>query len=119
MPIPSAQKTAIEEVINKLKSVTQGGRYKRSLIDAFLELPDREEYPDYYKVIPEPRCITDIQQKLAQDQYENCLTAFEDLALVFLNALYYNEDDSQIAADADKLKVLCDLSNKSLAARGY
>jgi chromatin structure-remodeling complex subunit RSC1/2 len=105
MPISTVQKTAIEEVIGKLKTVTQGGRYKRSLIDVFLELPDKEEYPDYYKVIPQPRCLNQIGDKLAKDEYESCLTAFDDLSLVFLNALFYNEDDSQIAMDADKLRV--------------
>lgn len=104
MPISPAQKTAIEEVINKLKSVTQGGRYKRSLIDAFLDLPDRESYPDYYGVIPLPRCINTVSQNLAKDEYDNCLATFDDLSLVFLNALYYNEEDSQIAMDAEKLK---------------
>jgi hypothetical protein len=105
MPVPQSQKTAIEEVITALLNVTQGGRYKRRLTDNFLDLPNKDDYPDYYKVIPKPRCISGIQQTLEKDEYDNCLAAFDDLHLVFLNALYYNEDDSQIAVDADKLRV--------------
>lgn len=35
------------------------------------------------------------------------MDAYTDLALVFWNAIYYNEVDSQIATDAKQLKVSC------------
>lgn len=42
---------------------------------------------------------------MAHNKYKNPLDVFEDLNLVFLNALHYNEDASQIAKDASTLKV--------------
>jgi chromatin structure-remodeling complex subunit RSC1/2 len=33
------------------------------------------------------------------------MDAYTDLSLVFWNALYYNEETSQIASDAETLKV--------------
>lgn len=105
MAISSVQKAAIEEVFEAILKVTQGGRYKRRLADIFLELPVKEEYADYYEVIPQPRCLNGVRAKLREDGYENCLAVLKDLNLVFLNALHYNEDGSQVSQDAEKLIV--------------
>lgn len=108
MAISPIQKAAIEEIFDALKNITQGGRYKRHLTDAFLELPDKEEWADYYEIIPQPRSLNIVHAKLQAENYDNCLAAYADLALVFLNALHYNEEGSQIAQDAEKLRVcLC------------
>ena len=61
--------------------------------------------PSLPQVIPQPRCINGIKANLAQNKYKNPLDVYEDLNLVFLNALHYNEDASQIAKDATTLKV--------------
>ena len=105
MAISPIQKAAIEDIFDALMNITQGGRYKRHLTDAFLELPDKEEWADYYEIIPQPRSINIVRAKLNAENYENCLAAYADLALVFLNALHYNEEGSQIAQDAEKLRV--------------
>ncbi|EJD04577.1 uncharacterized protein FOMMEDRAFT_167736 [Fomitiporia mediterranea MF3/22] len=107
MPINDAQKKAIEEVISAITSTAAGSRGKRKLADMFLELPDRDAWPEYYEVIPEPRCIDGVKFKLGRTDkkgYDKALDVYEDLALVFLNALYYNEEGSQIAKDASLLK---------------
>lgn len=57
------------------------------------------------KVIPEPRSLNGISEKLRANKYKDALQVYEDLTLVFLNALYYNEPTSQIAKDAQTLKV--------------
>ncbi|CAK5268793.1 unnamed protein product [Mycena citricolor] len=72
----------------------------------FMDLVDREDWAEYYEVIPEPRCLRDIAASLEKNRYKDALTVYTDLSLVFLNALFYNEPDSQIAADAQKLKAL-------------
>ncbi len=56
-------------------------------------------------MIPQPRCINGVKANLSQNKYKNALDAFQDLNLVFLNALYYNQEGSQIAKDAATLKV--------------
>ncbi|KAH9850627.1 hypothetical protein C2E23DRAFT_904961 [Lenzites betulinus] len=107
MPLGAAQKTAIEEVVRALTSATSR-RAKRRLADMFLDLVDRESWPEYYEVIPQPRCINGVKSTLAQNKYRDALDAFRDLQLVFLNALYYNEPGSQIAKDATTLKGILD-----------
>ncbi|OJT08505.1 Chromatin structure-remodeling complex subunit rsc1 [Trametes pubescens] len=76
MPVSAAQKTAIEEVVRALTSATSR-RVKRRLADMFMELVDKDSWPEYYEA---------------------------HIQLVFLNALYYNEPGSQIAKDATTLK---------------
>ena len=46
-----------------------------------------------------------MKSSLAKSRYKDALQVYEDLNLVFLNALFYNEDGSQIAKDAKTLKV--------------
>jgi chromatin structure-remodeling complex subunit RSC1/2 len=104
MGITAAQKKAIEEVLTALTSLT-GSPRKRQLAGMFLDLVDRVDWPEYYEVIPEPRCLNGIQTMLEKNKYKDPLDAYTDLSLVFLNALFYNEPDSQIAMDAQTLKV--------------
>lgn len=50
MPITSAQKAAIEEIIDVLVSTTPA-RGKRQLSGMFMELVDRAGWPEYYEVL--------------------------------------------------------------------
>ncbi|KAF7971438.1 hypothetical protein HWV62_21208 [Athelia sp. TMB] len=103
MTIQAAQKQAIEEIINVLVN-TSPPRGKRHLSAMFMDLVDRSEYPEYYEVIPEPRCLNDIRASVEKGRYKDALSAYTDLSLVFWNAMFYNEPDSQIAMDASTLK---------------
>jgi len=57
------------------------------------------------QVIPEPRCINNIKGGLEKGRYKEPSDVYTDLSLVFWNALFYNEPGSQIALDAETLKV--------------
>ncbi|KAI0932780.1 hypothetical protein AcV5_004095 [Taiwanofungus camphoratus] len=103
MPITTTQKNEIEAVIKTLLNATSP-RIKRRLVDMFLELPDKASWPEYYQVIPEPRCINGVKMDLERNKYKDPSDVYTDLSLVFLNALYYNEEGSQIAKDATSLK---------------
>ncbi|KAG2066762.1 hypothetical protein BDR04DRAFT_1106215 [Suillus decipiens] len=105
MTISAAQKTAIEEVIEIIVATTPA-RGKRQLSQLFMDLVDRSEWPEYYEVIPEPRCINTIKSNVERNRYKDPLNAYTDLSLVFWNALFYNEPDSQIATDAQTLKTV-------------
>lgn len=48
MPVSAAQKTAIEEVVRALTSATSR-RVKRRLADMFMELVDKDSWPEYYE----------------------------------------------------------------------
>ncbi|KAJ7088356.1 hypothetical protein B0H15DRAFT_289076 [Mycena belliarum] len=105
MAITPSQKQAIEEVLRSITSAI-GAPRKRQLAGMFLELVDRHTWPEYYQVIPEPRCLNGIQAMLEKNRYKDPLDAYTDLSLVFLNALFYNEPESQISLDAQTLKSL-------------
>jgi len=57
------------------------------------------------QLIPEPRCLNNIRSGVEKNRYKEPTDAYTDLSLVFWNALFYNESDSQIALDAETLKV--------------
>ena len=50
MTISADIKKAVEGLIEELCAVPAPGRGRRKLVEMFLDLPDREEWPDYYKV---------------------------------------------------------------------
>lgn len=71
----------------------------------------------FVQVIPEPRCINNVKAGLEKGRYKETSDVYTDLSLVFWNALFYNEPGSQIALDAETLKVrgaicFCDLRKK-------
>uniref|UniRef100_A0A8H7Y6I3 Uncharacterized protein n=1 Tax=Psilocybe cubensis TaxID=181762 RepID=A0A8H7Y6I3_PSICU len=103
MPVTPAQKAAIEEVISAILAA-QAPRGRRQLAAMFMDLVDRGSWPQYYEVIPEPRCLKNIQSGVAKGRYKEATDVYTDLSLVFWNALFYNESDSQIALDAQTLK---------------
>lgn len=59
MPLPPQVQQALESVIGSIYNLqtSAGGGYKRYYSAIFRDLPDRYEYPDYYVVIKEPRCL--------------------------------------------------------------
>lgn len=53
MAVTDAQKAAVEQVIQAIKSVSSP-RKKRVLADLFLELVDKDTWADYYQVSSTP-----------------------------------------------------------------
>ena len=49
--------------------------------------------------------MKNIQASVEKGRYREASDVYTDLSLVFWNALFYNEPDSQIALDAGFLKV--------------
>ena len=71
--------------------------------DMFLELPSRDEYPDYYQFIQRPICFRDIERKLDMKEYINPHALVSDIRLMLSNAQFYNEENSQVWNDAQAL----------------
>ncbi|KAF5379930.1 hypothetical protein D9757_007239 [Collybiopsis confluens] len=84
------------------------GRGRRRVLSAmFLTLLDRNDWAEYYELIPNPRALHPIRDMLAEDKYTDALEVFTDLSLVFWNAIFYNEKDRHVSTkDAAVLKDL-------------
>ncbi|KAF8846080.1 Bromodomain-containing protein [Paxillus ammoniavirescens] len=76
---------------------------------AFMRLPSKRHYPDYYDIIPQPMCLDDIKKKIDEDGYPLLDEVRQDFELCFTNAKRYNMKDSPIWLDA---KFLLKLANK-------
>ena len=70
----------------------------------FVELPSREDYPDYYATIKHPICFDDVDKKLAAGKYRRLASVRDDLTLVFTNAKKYNQTGSLIYEAAKVLQ---------------
>ncbi|KAF9007885.1 hypothetical protein BDQ17DRAFT_1455107 [Cyathus striatus] len=114
MPVTPAQKSAVEEVISALLAA-HAPRGKRLLCSMFMDLVDRKEWPEYYEIIPEPRCLNNIRDGVEKGRYREASDVYTDLSLVFWNAIFYNETGSQIVNDAESLKKVLEAEWKKRA----
>ncbi|KAK9727973.1 hypothetical protein K7432_001425 [Basidiobolus ranarum] len=88
----------------------------RFCADMFIELPSREEYPEYYEVTEKPMAFSIIQRRIKKGY--NSFEAFDrDVRLVFDNALSFNEKRSQVYKDAKVLLKLYNVTKKDLSKR--
>lgn len=83
----------------------EGGQATRGLIDPFLKLVPKKEWPDYYVLIPDPICMDMIEKRINKKEYQSLREYKEDIHLLCQNARTYNEDGSMLYQDADKIEV--------------
>ncbi|KAF2854152.1 hypothetical protein T440DRAFT_552047 [Plenodomus tracheiphilus IPT5] len=76
----------------------------RGIIDPFLDLPDKWDYPDYYQLIKTPICMKQIQKKINKKEYQNLRQFRQDLGQLCKNCRLYNEDTSLLFADANLIE---------------
>ncbi|KAF1768252.1 hypothetical protein GCK72_000064 [Caenorhabditis remanei] len=84
-----------------------------TLADNFLELPSKEQYPDYYDEIKQPVSIFMINKRLKNGQYD-FKTLVADLMTMYSNAFEYNLESSEVCVAAQKLKTLTIATCKQL-----
>jgi ATP-dependent helicase STH1/SNF2 len=77
----------------------------RDIIGIFIELPDRQDYPDYYVIIKDPICMNQIEKKISKKEYQNIRTFLKDIRLLCDNCRTYNEDGSVLYRDANLIEV--------------
>jgi ATP-dependent helicase STH1/SNF2 len=77
----------------------------RGIIDPFVELPPRNDYPDYYQLIKQPICMKQIETKINKKQYQNLKQFRQDVGLLCANCRQYNEDGSVLYNDANIIEV--------------
>ena len=77
----------------------------RGIIDPFIKLPPKNDYPDYYQLIKNPICMDQIQKKINKKQYQNLKEFRNDVGLLCNNCRQYNEDGSILFKDANLIEV--------------
>jgi len=94
------------KLINTTKSVIalKDPATKRRLSDIFMEKPDANVYPDYYKIIDRPIAINDILRKCRGHLYVSLPEFWEDWKILIVNAKKFNGEGSWVANDADALQ---------------
>ncbi|ORZ34953.1 hypothetical protein BCR44DRAFT_260974 [Catenaria anguillulae PL171] len=116
---PTGQLTDHQIMLNLLNRIAQAkDQSGRSIAEVFHTLPSAKEYPDYYEAIPRPVSLTEIHSRLQNavtaannptTAANNPLAAYtvpefrNDVIRMFANAMYYNEESSQIYTDAAQL----------------
>ncbi|KAJ1921444.1 hypothetical protein IWQ60_006770 [Tieghemiomyces parasiticus] len=75
----------------------------RLLSKIFQDLPDEEEYPDYYAAIKQPTSLNMVREKIDDRAYSTAAEFCADIERVFTNALFYNEKSSLVYTDAEFL----------------
>ncbi|EME44106.1 hypothetical protein DOTSEDRAFT_71790 [Dothistroma septosporum NZE10] len=73
---------------------------------AFLELPPRDELPDYYQQIKLPVALDIIEDKLNRNAYPTVTTLESDLKRMIQNAKDYNLPKSEVYEDAERIRKL-------------
>lgn len=77
----------------------------RGIIDPFLELPPKSDYPDYYQLIANPISMEQIVKKINQKKYQSLRQFRDDVLLMCNNCRKYNEDGSILFKDANLIEV--------------
>ena len=118
--LSTSERTKLQKVLNNvyqhlmdLEEVIPGepmdddddGPPTRGIIDPFIKLVPRSQYPDYYIIITNPIAMENIQKKINRQDYQNLRDFREDIRLLCNNARTYNEDKSQLYIDANDIEV--------------
>ncbi len=77
---------------------------KAMLSSHFMQLPSREELPDYYEKVKEPLDFNMVKQRVESNSYTSESDMVADCNKVLHNAITYYSDSSQLHKDAVKLQ---------------
>jgi len=76
----------------------------RNVAIHFIDLPSREEYPDYYQQTAMPLSLNMVELRLQKREYENMEQLEADLKRMVQNAKDYNHNRSPIFEDAERIR---------------
>ena len=83
-----------------------------------MTLPDRIDYSDYYQLIKKPIALDMILHRIKSPFYTNLDDFASDFRLMFTNAKTYNEEGSQVYADAQALSDVFESTLETLCPNG-
>ncbi|GAA5966595.1 hypothetical protein JCM3765_005668 [Sporobolomyces pararoseus] len=82
------------------KSEPTSGRFYS---EVFKSLPDKRSWPEYYQFIQNPISLDNVLTKINSRKYRNVTEFKQDVERSFQNALFFNEEGSQIWQDAQTM----------------
>ena len=95
----------LEAEIPGESSDDEDGPPTRGIIDPFIKLVPRAQYPDYYIIITNPISMDHVKKKINKEEYQNLKEFRDDIRLLCNNARTYNEDGSMLFQDANDIEV--------------
>ncbi|KAJ4303148.1 transcriptional regulator [Kalmusia sp. IMI 367209] len=110
------QRTLLQKIVNEVyealndleEESTAEDIPNRGIIDPFIELPDKWDYPDYYQLIKNPICMQQIKKKINKKEYQSLRHFRQDIGLLCSNCRIYNEDTSLLLfQDANLIEKTC------------
>lgn len=87
----------------------------RQPMEPFLEKPPKKLYPDYYQIIQHPIDMNTIEKNIENDRYGTVDDIVGDFRLMFSNCRKYNEENSMIYDDANRLEKVLNSKLKELS----
>ena len=79
-------------------------KFRTTLLRPFAVAVNKEEVPDYYRVIEHPIDLATIEQKLENNLYLKFTDFVDDLKLMFNNCRAYNSETTTYYKNANKLE---------------
>ncbi|PSK60553.1 Chromatin structure-remodeling complex subunit rsc1 [Elsinoe australis] len=105
MPTLDSPEAVTEVGLTLIESMkTAKDKAGRPISTMFLTLPDKRELPDYYEAIELPIAIDTVERKLRKHAYSSLTEVESDFKRMVANAKSYNDDDSLIFADAERIR---------------
>ncbi|OAF69326.1 hypothetical protein A3Q56_02950, partial [Intoshia linei] len=86
----------------------------REIANAFKILPNKDEWPLYYKIIDNPIDLKIIGTRIQNNEYTSITSFSKDVTLLIRNAKDFNEPQSQIYKDANRIKQLLSKKTKEV-----
>lgn len=108
--LPTAVKERMKKAFNECYKATMNctDESGRKRCDLFRELPDKREYPDYYRIIISPIALSHIRKRINTHQYKTVTAFRDDVRLMFTNARTYNQEGSWVYVDAVEMEKVFD-----------
>ena len=99
-----AKQTKIFKTIYNALVEYREPKTNRIIVQLFMCLPSRKDFPEYFDIIQRPISMYEIRKRIESQYYSQDESCLNDFKLMFNNCRIFNEDGSQIFKDAVKLE---------------
>ncbi|KAJ9657604.1 transcriptional regulator [Coniosporium apollinis] len=112
-PLTSEERSTLQKILNNVYDVlldleeisaSQPDLPPRGIIDPFIDLPDKNDYPDYYQLIRSPISMNMVKKKINKKEYTSLRQFRADIGLMCNNCRTYNEEGSWLWQDANTIE---------------